>query len=130
MPKGVYIKSRNYRKTNKLTEALTALKSSDPYFQVAEHMSNDDIFDKLKEFGFVYSEGKWRLGYRAKSSKNGSTLPVVRKEVHFDPVTITPIAADRLEMCIGEGQLDTLQNVIEAMHVLGFKVEVKIVGIK
>lgn len=129
MPKGVYEKSRLYHKTSKLTGALNALKSQDPYFQVDELMTNEDIFIKLKEFGFIYRQGVWSLP-PGKSSSNGSNGHKPRLSVPSEAtvVTIKPIATDRLEMCMGEGQLDTLQNVIEAMHTLGFKVEVKIVG--
>lgn len=131
MPRGVYEKSRNYRKTEKLTEALTALKSREPYFQLSEHMTNNDVFDRLKEFGFVYRKGTWRLAYKSRASSNGHKplfSPRERDITLEHPVTITPVAMDRLEMCLRESDLEGVQGVIDAMHTLGFKVEIKIVG--
>ena len=132
--KGNIQKDEIVRKTAKLTEGLTILKGSDPYFQITELTTNSDIFLKLKELGFTYNGQQWHMSKRPKvrpvvfNEHTQQSLPL--KEVHFNPVTITPIAADRLEMCMSEGQLDGLQNVIDAMHTLGFKVEVKIVGTK
>lgn len=131
MPRGVYEKTRLYRKTSKLTEGLTALKSQDPYYQITELTTNDEVFSKLKELGFTYNGQQWHMSKRPKMSRNssnGNSQQPLPLEVDNLPITITPIAPNRLEMCLREDDLGTVQSVIDAMHTLGFKVQVKIVG--
>ena len=124
MPRGVYEKTRLYRNTNKLTEALGALKYHDPDFKPTSDMTNDDIFTRLRALGFRYSEGQWRATFRRRSSSNGHIADMLPDQ----EVVITPLTPNQLEMYLAEGQLETVQNVIDAMHTLGFKVSIKITG--
>lgn len=131
MPRGVYDKSRLWRKTEKLKGALTVLKTQDPYFQADPLMTNEDIFVKLKEFGFVYREGVWRMTLRP-GVDNGRTTRTTRtttKEVeHEEVVTIIPTSSNQIEMCVNEDNMEDLVPIVQAMHTLGFKVEIKITG--
>lgn len=131
MPSGVYEKTRLYRKTSKLTQALNALKSQDPYFQVNELMTNEDVFLKLKEFGFIYRDGGWHKTLRA--SANGHTVRTPRpvKEVGAQEITISQVpCTNRLEMTVGEDNMDELLPIIQSMQTLGFAVEIKVIGTK
>jgi len=133
MPRGVYDKSRLWRKTEKLKGALTILKNKDPYFSADPLMTNEDIFLKLKEFGFVYREGVWRMTLRPHANGQTTTKTTRTKEVEVQEqvVTITPIAqTNRLEMVVSEENMESLIPIVQSMHTLGFKVEIKIVGTK
>jgi hypothetical protein len=82
-------------------------------------MTNEDVYQKLHEFGFRYADGMW---YKPRSL-NGHA-PVETE------VTVKPTSESHLEVTLSNDQLDAVQQMIEAMRTLGFSVEVHIVGKK
>lgn len=117
MPKGIYKPSVTYRKTDKLKTSIPILQAHDPNFQMKASMTNEEIYEKLRDFGFKYGGGRW---YKM-SRLNGHTAD--------EPdITIKPIDDGRLEMTLPDFRVSEVGEIIEAMHTLGFKVEVHITG--
>lgn len=131
MPRGIYVKDRTYRLTAKLREGLNALKYHDPDFVPSNEMTNSQIFEKLKAFGFTYRDGQWRMPKKGGNRSNGHVgTNMMQPSLPEHEVTIKAVSANRLEMCLADDQLDRMADVVNAMHTLGYKVDVKIVGTK
>lgn len=120
MPKGVYDKTHLYRSTDKLKNGVTILRAHDSNFKLTELMTNEEVYGQLSHFGFRWRNGMWRKPIH----RNGQS-PLVEPEY-----TIQPMAGDKLEMVLPDDKLDSVQQIIQAMHILGFTVEVKLTGIR
>jgi len=121
MPKGIYAKDYKYRKTEKLKEGMMLLRAHDRDFKLQPSMTNTDVYEKLKEFGFRYSDGMWIKPHYA----NGYA--------HAEPIQpeLMPAAQENaLEVILEQGDVSKVQEIISAMQTLGFQVEVSVTGKK
>lgn len=120
MPKGIYEKRLFYRRTEKLDAGIPILQAHDPHFKMQDRMTNEDVYDKLRDFGFKYGGGRWY-----KMSRSNGHTPDAEPEV-----TIKPVGINHLEVVLSEDELGRVQDVIDAMLVLNFTVEVWVIGTK
>ena len=122
MPKGIYEKDYLYRKTAKLKEGTALLRAHDRDFKLQPLMTNEDVYQKLHEFGFRYADGMW---YKPRSLNGHTTDPT---PVSSEPMP--PSQEKHLEVILPEDDLGRVQEVIDAMLILGFTVEVWVNGTK
>lgn len=117
MPKGVYQKQNAYRRTTKLSTGITILRAHDLNFKMGQETTNEQVYERMREFGFKWNDGMWFKPI------NGQVAQPVQ------PISVPPPGADgHLEVIIREADMNTVQPVIDAMHTLGFTVEVLITG--